>query len=716
MECGHWTARDRRRAGSRFSGICILVAAWIALSVSGLVAASPPAEPAGPPFLSTFSDCSYFPDPDDLNVSYACWDFPPAFVNVTVRFRIGVSDPEGDPMNVTFFFDYIMLDEFGFPAVDPNSPNATVPVTPPGPDLLGFAETEFTYTTLNPDFSLSANESFYWVNIQAVDVNNESYAEFFQLNVFFNGLPFFQGISSPTTVSPSITPPDRVVPSYRPSVQTWDNDGDSLTVTWEWGDGSVSVNATGPASTPVNLSQVHDYPADQIPLNETPRVFAFPLVVWVDDGITGHNLSFGPYDIQFDLTIDRAPGTPVLVSPAIGPWKLGETVPMEGSSTDPEGDLITYYWDFDGAADSDGDGDPASDRDALGNRTSHAYLVAGDYNATLWATDLMPDGREKVLCADPYSCDPAFSHWRRQVVPVRVQPNQAPFVTVDQTYARIDEPVLLDAVILDPDGDTMNVTWIFGDGSANVTTTHNGTRWSPEAIQVLETHVYTALGSWNNSFNLTVRVEDGWGGETEQTVRLFVESLNEAPSLNLTFLRIVNATSGELAYTGNITYAYNETSVLQVNMTDPEGDDLELRVDWGDGNVTVLRLARTDSSLSVTNVSVANVVATCGISEFNETQCTFQHLYEVPAIYSVNATLTDHRLYLAVVNRTTDEILIIGHETTRFASITLQALPVITGQEPWDWWDYGTLALLLGVPAALLGRGAWRARRERREA
>lgn len=56
-------------------------------------------------------------------------------------------------------------------------------------------------------------------------------------------------------------------------------------------------------------------------------------------------------------------------------------------SYDPDGDPLVYIWDFNDDYDSDGDGNPANDRDATGVNVTHRYTTPGQYRVTLTVSD-----------------------------------------------------------------------------------------------------------------------------------------------------------------------------------------------------------------------------------------------------------------------------------------------------------------------------------------
>jgi PKD repeat protein len=82
---------------------------------------------------------------------------------------------------------------------------------------------------------------------------------------------------------------------------------------------------------------------------------------------------------SFEITVNNANGAPT--ADADGPYNgsVGASINFDGTgSSDPDGDVLTYAWDF-------GDGGTGT-----GSTPAHAYAAEGVYNVTLVVTD--PDG------------------------------------------------------------------------------------------------------------------------------------------------------------------------------------------------------------------------------------------------------------------------------------------------------------------------------------
>ncbi|HEU5012558.1 MAG TPA: PQQ-dependent sugar dehydrogenase [Roseiflexaceae bacterium] len=99
-----------------------------------------------------------------------------------------------------------------------------------------------------------------------------------------------------------------------------DPDGDKLTYDWDFGDGQTSKNATAPTIA-------HTY---QLPAGHKTAVFTATLVVRDTSGAASD-----PASIRIDL--GNNPPVPAIASPAADyKFKVGETVTLSGSATDPD--------------------------------------------------------------------------------------------------------------------------------------------------------------------------------------------------------------------------------------------------------------------------------------------------------------------------------------------------------------------------------------------
>lgn len=154
----------------------------------------------------------------------------------------------------------------------------------------------------------------------------------------------------------------------------------------------------------------------------------------------------------------------------------GLTCAADGTgSTDPEGGVLTYRWDF-------GDGTPAE----TGPTPTHTYAAGGTYTVSLTVTD--PTG----------VADSATT--RVTVTPPPTAPVAAAAADCTDLTCALDASASTDA-----NGDTLTYSWDFGDGT-------------PAATGVTTTHTYAAAGT----YSVTVTVTDATGLTATRSISVVV--------------------------------------------------------------------------------------------------------------------------------------------------------------------------------------------------
>ena len=214
---------------------------------------------------------------------------------------------------------------------------------------------------------------------------------------------------------------------------------------------------------------------------------------------------------------------------------VGEPVRFDGSrSTDPDGEILHYGWDF-------GDG-AGSDLPVV----EHSYWQPGTYSVSLTVTD-------NVEAANGQSVDAA-------TVTVTPAPNRAPVATFPKEFSTTTfRPLLLDASKADDrDGSIIAYDWDFGDG----------TQGSGPAVS----HLYGKPGIYDAKLTLT---DDG---QPEPATVAFAFQVRVANRPNLAPV----AAAGQ-----DVTAAAGAEVTLDASATsDPDGSILSYRWDLGDGNHT----------------------------------------------------------------------------------------------------------------------------------
>ena len=241
---------------------------------------------------------------------------------------------------------------------------------------------------------------------------------------------------------------------------SFDPDGDALTYSWDFGDGNLGSG----------VSPSHSY---AVAGDYTVRLT-------VNDGTVNSPPS------TTTANIASLSGNQVPTADAGGPYSgvEGSAILFDGSASfDPDGDALTYSWDF-------GDGNLGS-----GMSPSHSYAVAGDYTVRLTVNDGTVNSPSSTTTAS--------------ISPLVI--NQPPSADAGGPYSGVEGSAILfdGSASFDPDGDALTYSWDFGDGNL-------GSGMSPS-------HSYAVAGD----YTVTLIVNDGMLGSLPANARVTVSAINE---------------------------------------------------------------------------------------------------------------------------------------------------------------------------------------------
>ncbi|MDH3974847.1 MAG: PKD domain-containing protein [Deltaproteobacteria bacterium] len=281
-----------------------------------------------------------------------------------------------------------------------------------------------------------------------------------------------------------------------------DPDGAIVSYDWDFGDGT--------AGTGMMPSHTYTMQGVQGTYNVTLTV--------TDDG--------GAIDsATTSVTINAANQAPT-ANPN-GPYSgtVNVAVTFDGTgSTDPDGIVSSYAWDF-------GDGSTG-----MGPTPSHSYQAEGTYNVTLTVTD---DGGLTGSAVTTATIGAAI--------------NEPPIANANGPYGgTVGLPLTFDSAgSHDPDGTLVAYDWNFGDGTT-------GTGPNP-------THTYTTAGTYNVSLTVT----DNNGAMDSSATTAIIGLGNQAP--------IANANG---PYNGTVG---NPLQLSSNGSSDPDGAITAYSWDFGDG-------------------------------------------------------------------------------------------------------------------------------------
>ncbi|MDA0180604.1 PKD domain-containing protein [Solirubrobacter phytolaccae] len=248
-----------------------------------------------------------------------------------------------------------------------------------------------------------------------------------------------------------------------------DPDGDParLTYAWDFGDGATSFEQ--------NPTHVYG----------TPGVYGAKVTVTDPGGATATK--------TVTITVLDAPGNgaPTIEDAASVPGPSGDPLQVRftAHATDPDGDRITYEWDFDDGSEK-----------GAGPDVLHAYPRPGTYDAKVRVFDGLGAATTRTV-----------------KVTVGGAANVPPAVTLaaDPVRGTAPLPVTFSSRIEDADGDVKNAltVWAFGDGGF--------------AAGETAVHTYTTPGV----HTATLTVTDERGGKTTKSVQITVSAaLPSSPS------------------------------------------------------------------------------------------------------------------------------------------------------------------------------------------
>jgi len=266
---------------------------------------------------------------------------------------------------------------------------------------------------------------------------------------------------------------------------------------------------------------------------------------------------------------NRPPTVRLLATPTEGEAPL--TVSFAASANDPDGDTLTYLWDF-------GDGETAAGE----AEREHVYEEVGSYTATVTVDDGVNQPVQEAISItvtggdDDGGGDPEPP---TEPEPPPGEENEAPSVAINEPEGPVvvDVPVLLTATVNDPDGDNLTFEWsVIGDESDR----------ADVAIATPDAQDTQVIFDDANTYTLQLTVDDGVNEPVSDTITVDVQGddggdgdENQAPSVELTAEPDEGTAPLEVAFTANA--------------ADPDGDDLSYEWNFGDGETASGQAERT---------------------------------------------------------------------------------------------------------------------------
>jgi len=554
-----------------------------------------------------------------------------AFVNDTITFYANASsDDPGATLTFTIFYDYL---DIPYATINAESPVTVNTTGTPGSVIQ-------TYAYNHPGNYTQAGHPFFWVYLFVSDgmTSEPAIVKVFVSPPPVNMPPYFNyGPADPLAAPPAAA-------QYIP-INISDNEGDTVTVFWDFGDGTNATNVTVAPPTGVEISQTHSWDP-RIP-GKSFYIQNYTLNVSLSDG--QHPPVNSSTLVTITVGYNFPPTAPLLAASKENAEPL-EPIIFTANASDLEGDPLTWTFDYsDGTVEVYHSGFTAPGLQVWQN-TTHSFSTVGSHTVNVSVSDaLVP-----FQVGDHNITVKATVRIIVNVVPIAYPLILNPGAPqINGTVGYVDVTASVEAY--DRDGDVLTMTWDLG--ILGIRTNISGGGIEPfRYVQILR---FNETGS----YNITVTVTDGRPGHEVQQTALVNVSSNNRPPVVLEF--------NHEPYTLGDFAAANDSVKFRLVMTDREHDALELTWDFGDGSpMLYMNLTNYDAKGNIT-VSV-------------------NHSYALKGNYVVTIVLTDNKIGY------------FNHTLTSKMPIQVSIKPPVVVMN-WDWWDYTSLALLMMIPIGSIG-------------
>jgi len=558
-----------------------------------------------------------------------------ALVNDTITFYANASsDDPGAILTFTIFYD--CLDQT--PTINPESPVTVDTAGTPWSVVRTFAYN-------HPGNLTQGGLHYFWV-FAFVSDGTDNYSAGTQ--VYVNSPPPPPVNEPPRFIEPPADPLNAIagVITYI-LIKVADNLGDTVTVLWDFGDGTNATNVTVAPTDGIVLNQTHSW---------NPRIpgkgdynQSYTLNVSLSDGLHPPVNSSTPVNIRVPLnwppnlrlTASKSSASPL------------EPISFTANASDLEGDPLTWTFNYsDGTVEVYLNGFTAPGQ-VVWQNTTHSFDKVGIYTVN-------------VSVSDAWIPFQVGDHNVTVPATIEIIANVAPFISatidvdpgapmINATAGYVNATISVEAN--DDDGDMFNLTWDMGEFGIRTNISVGDTQQRKDPYRYRQVLTFIETGS----YTITVTVTDGRSGHEVRRMAIVKVSSNNRPPVVLDFYQ--SYVKGDFAL---VNQSVNFTLIL----TDQEHDAIELTWNFGDGSPRLhMNLTNYDSKGNIT-VSV-------------------NHSYARLGTYDVTIVLTDNKV--GGFNHTLNYTLHI--------QVSIRPLVVIEG---WTSWDYISLSIFAAIPALLM--------------
>ena len=399
---------------------------------------------------------------------------------------------------------------------------------------------------VNSGTSASASHSWsasgtYLVRAMAMDSKGASsgYSDVLSVVIAPNKAPNTPSIpSGPSSGSPGTV--------YSYSASATDPDGDQVRYIFSWGDGTTSQTALVNSGTSASAS--HSWSASGTYLVKAMAMDS-----------KGASSGYSAV-LQVIITTNKAPNTPSIPSgPSSG--VPGTVYSYSTAATDPDGDQVRYIFSW---------GDGTASQTALVNSgttasASHSWSGSGTYLV-------------RAMAMDSKGASSGYSDVLSVVIALNKAPN-TPSIPSGPVSGVPGTVYSYSTAATDPDGDQVKYLFSWGDGTASQTSLVNS------GTSASASHSWSASGT----YLVKAAAMDSKGAPSGYSAVLSVDiTTDKAPNTP-------SIPSGPTSGVPGTVYSYSTAA------TDPNGDKVQYKFDWGDGTTSQTALVNSGTTASASH-------------------------------------------------------------------------------------------------------------------
>ncbi len=356
--------------------------------------------------------------------------------------------------------------------------------------------------------------------------------------------------------------------SYSYSTKATDPDGDKVQYTFDWGDGTTST--TSLVSSGASSSASHKWTVS----SGSTKTFSVRAKATDDNGTDSSWSSSLSVTITGPAASNNPPATPSVPSGSTS-GSSGTSYSYSTKATDPDGDKVQYTFDW-------GDGTTSTTSlvsSGASSSASHKWTVSSGSTKTFSV---------RAKATDDNGTDSSWSSSLSVTItgPAAANnPPATPSVPSGSTSGSSGTSYSYSTKATDPDGDKVQYTFDWGDGTTSTTSLVSSGASSSAS------HKWTVSSGSTKTFSVRAKATDDNGTDSSWSSSLSVTITG--PAAGNSPPATPSIPQGDTSGPSGIYYSYSTKA------TDPDGDKVRYTFDWGDGTTSTTSLISSGTKINV---------------------------------------------------------------------------------------------------------------------